>query len=261
MSSIPILMYHHITPEVLPTFRKYAVTPKAFAAQMNWLTLGGYVPITFDDLLAHRKGQRPIPVRPVIITFDDGFRECAEYAVPILQAHQFTATFYVITGLMGKASRWLRPERGIELPLMDWDAARRLEAAGLHCGSHSMTHPRLAEVSPVACRHELFDSRRLLEDRLGHAIGHLAYPFGSFNDTVRALAAETGYQSACSVRIGLSSPEEDPLALSRVPVNGQDSLLDFICRVRTAHTCKEFLHSKVWHAWQRLRMNRASSLT
>ena len=250
---IPILMYHQVTPHPPPALRKYVVTPKAFAAQMNWLALTGYVPITLDILLAHRTGGCPLTSRPIVITFDDGFQDCVEHAVPILRARGFTAIFYLVAGLVGKTSRWLLSERGIELPLMDWAAARRLEAAGFHCGSHTMSHPHLADISPAACHDELLRSRCLLEDRLGHEVRHLAYPFGSFNERVRALAAETGYRLASSVRIGLSSPEDDSLALHRVPVTGQDSLLDFICRLHTARGMGEMLYGTAQDAWRRLR--------
>ena len=243
--AIPILMYHQISPGPSPAFRKYSVTVKAFAAQMQWLARAGYVPISLDALIACRSGRGTLPLRPVVITFDDGFRDCAEHAVPILKALSFTAAFYLVAGLVGKTSRWLLAEHGIEFPLMDWATARQLEAAGFHCGCHTMSHPRLADLSPSLCREELLWSRQLLEDNLGHEVTDLAYPFGSFNDSVRAIAAETGYRSACSVRIGLSAADDDPLALHRVPITGQDSLTDFICRLHTARSVREYLRIKV----------------
>ncbi|MEK7785041.1 MAG: polysaccharide deacetylase family protein, partial [Chloroflexota bacterium] len=164
--AVPILMYHQVAPQSLPAFRKYTVTPKAFAAQMRWLALAGYVPIMLDDLLAARSGGSGcLPSRPVIITFDDGFQDCVDYAVPILQARGFRAIFYLVAGLMGRVSEWLITERGIELALIDWATARRLEAAGFQCGAHSLSHPHLANLDVAACRIELYESRRLLEDR------------------------------------------------------------------------------------------------
>jgi peptidoglycan/xylan/chitin deacetylase (PgdA/CDA1 family) len=255
---IPILMYHQVTPRPHPALRKYAVTPRAFGAQMKWLTLAGYVPITFDRLLAHRSGDCPLPPRPIVITFDDGFQDCVEHAVPILHARGFTAMFYLVAGLVGKTSRWLLQERGVELPLMDWSAARSLEAAGFQFGSHTMSHPRLVDLSSGDCCEELLQSRQLLEDHLGHEVRHLAYPFGSFDEKVRALVAETGDRSASSVRIGLSPQEDDVLALHRVPISGQDSLPDFICRLHTARGLGEVLYNKAQGAWQRLRRPRAT---
>jgi peptidoglycan/xylan/chitin deacetylase (PgdA/CDA1 family) len=256
---VPILMYHQVAPRPRPVFRKYAVTPKAFAAQMKWLSLMGYVPITLDALLAHRSGQCSLPARPIVITFDDGFQDCIDYAAPIMRALGFTAIFYLVAGLVGKTSRWLLSERGIELPLMDWTAARELEAAGFQCGSHTMNHPHLAELTSAACGEELLSSRSVLEDHLGHEVRHLAYPFGSFNQRVRDLALETGYRSASSVRIGLSPPDDDSLALHRIHVTGQDSLLDFICRLRRAHTMGEWLHGKAAHVSQWIRDVEAAS--
>jgi len=230
--AVPIFMYHQVTPRPLPRFRKYAVTPEAFAAQMDALAREGYVPIGMDALLDHRAGKLPLPSRPVVLTFDDAYQDCLEYAVPILKARGFTAIFYIVAGLIGKTSRWLRAERGITLPIMDWAAVRELRAGGFDCGSHGMSHARLTELHPTACRTELVDSRRLLEDQLGQEVRHLAYPFGSYDQRVQALAGEAGYLSACSVRIGYSAPDDDLLALHRVPVNGEDRLNEFVSHLR-----------------------------
>jgi peptidoglycan/xylan/chitin deacetylase (PgdA/CDA1 family) len=239
---IPILMYHQISPWGPSAFRKYVVSPRAFAAQIRWLALAGYQSVALETAVGPRT---TLPRRPVIVTFDDGFRDCAEYAPPILQRWGFGAVFFLVAGHMGGTSRWLVQERGVELPLMDWPTARRLQADGFVCASHTLSHPRLAQLSVAACRRELHDSRARLEDELGREARHLAYPFGSFDDRVRAVAAEAGYRSACSVMIGLSTSTDDPLALRRVPVNGQDSLVDFAWRLRTARTAAEWLRGRL----------------
>jgi peptidoglycan/xylan/chitin deacetylase (PgdA/CDA1 family) len=249
--SIPILMYHEVTPHPHPAFRKYAITPAKFAAQMRWLALCGYEPISLDDWLTHRNDGTALSPKPVIITFDDGYRDCARYAAPILASYNFKAIFYLVSGYMGRTSRWLLVEKGCEFPLMTWAMARELEAAGFQCGAHSLTHPPLAEISTERCKQELVESRSEAEQHLGHEIRHFAYPYGSHNAVVRAIAAETGYTSACSVRIGLSAADDDVLALHRVPVSGQESLVDFIFRLRTAHSPREWLqhHKHQVRAW------------
>jgi peptidoglycan/xylan/chitin deacetylase (PgdA/CDA1 family) len=253
---IPVLMYHDVAPDAPERFRKYTVTPAAFSAQMWWLARAGYIAIGLDQLLAHREGRLALPRRPIVITFDDGFQGCAEHAAPVLQAHGFTAMFFLVAGLVGATSRWLVAERGVELPLMGWPAIRRLALAGFEFGGHSLTHPRLTQAGREVCERELRDSRALIEDRLGREVRHLAYPFGDYDDGVRGIAGRLGYRSACTVRIGLSGPEDHPLALSRVPVTGYDSLLDFACRVLTALTWRETLR-----AWgQRLGL-RAGGIT
>lgn len=248
---IPILMYHSVTSQPAPVFRKYSLSPAAFAAQMRWLALADYVPITLDALLLARRGQLRLPRRAVVITFDDGFQDCVDCAAPILQARGFTATFFLVAGLVGRSSRWLVAERNVELALMDWPTARRLESAGLHCGAHSLSHPHLAELDRAACRAELLDSKLMLEDELGHAVNHLAYPYGSYDDEVRSVAADCGYLTSCSVRIGLSDEDDDLLALHRIPVSGQESFLDFLTRLYTSRTLREALRATGAAAWKR----------
>jgi peptidoglycan/xylan/chitin deacetylase (PgdA/CDA1 family) len=239
--AVPILMYHQVTPHPPRAFRRYAITPRIFAAQMTWLSLTGHRTIGLDALLDHRRGRRSLPSRSVIITFDDGIQDCVEHVAPTLSARGFTAMFYLVAGRVGQTTLWMRSDLGLELPLMDWPAVRSLEAAGFEMGSHTMTHARLPTLPPGACRDELSASRRLLQDRLGHDVVHLAYPFGAFDEPVRRMAADVGYRSACSTRPGLSAPDDDLLALHRVNVYGHDSLLDFACRLWTGRSARELL--------------------
>ena len=234
-------MYHQVSDTVHPGFAKYTVSARAFDAQMKWLASHGYTSIDLATLLGHRREGRRPPDRSVVITFDDGFQDCAVHAAPSLRAHGLSATFFLVAGLMGGPSTWLRAERGIDPPLMSWDDARSLETEGHWCASHSVTHPRLAQISPERCRDELADSRAHIERELGHPVREIAYPFGSESSHVRQLAAECGYEAACTVTIGLSRATDDSLALPRVPVLGSDSLMDFASRVRTGYTVRDRL--------------------
>lgn len=253
MRGVPILMYHQVSSHSLPGFEKYTVAPRAFAAQMRWLTRTGYRSVSLDALLAARAGGPPLPHRAVVITFDDGFAECVEHGVPVLRALGLTATYYLVAGLMGGVSSWLRADRGVELPLIGWSTARELCAAGFTCGAHTVSHPRLVALAPEARREEVRASREMLEDGLGHAVHHMAYPYGSYDAAVREAAADAGFRSAASVRIGLSGATDDPLALHRVPVTGHDSLPDFVCRLRTGHAAGELLRRNARGALRGLR--------
>ena len=247
--SVPILMYHQIARRSPAGFEKFVVSPAAFARQMQWLAWRGHATIGLDLLLDAREGRAALPPRPILVTFDDGFQECVDHAVPVLRAHGFSAIFYLVTGCMGATSRWLRPVLGFELPIMSWSSARALLDAGFDCGAHTVSHPHLTSLSADASRQELADARAALEAELGRPVRHLAYPFGSYDAGVRAGAQEVGYRSACSVRIGLSGAADDRLALHRVPVSGTESFADFVWRLRTAHTVAESVRS----AWRRLR--------
>ena len=251
-ASIPILVYHEVSPAPLAAFRRYAVTVREFARQLAWLAARGYQSIDMEALVGARTGGATLPRRPVLITFDDGFRGCADHAVPLLQAHGFTAVFYLVAGLMGDRSRWMGGDAGVELPLMTWDQARALANAGFQCGVHSMTHPRLTQVETAERRTELLGARCRVEDELGRPAAHFAYPYGAYNAEVRAAAAEAGYATACSTRAGLSGADDDLHALHRITVHGHDSMLDFACRLHTGSGVREALGRALRTAARRL---------
>lgn len=238
---VPILMYHDLRRTPLPDYTKYTVTPGAFARHLAWLSFRGYSTVSLDHLFEAWRGRRELPRLPVVITFDDGFQSCIEEAVPLLRARGFTATFFLVTTLMGRTSEWLLRERGFEVPLIGWDIARNLCQMGFECGSHSVTHPRLDGLSAANCERELNESRRELEDHLGIAVRHLSYPFGSFNEDVMAAADRAGYVSACTTRPGLSTPRESPLALRRIHVTGEDTIVDFVCRLHNGRNARDWM--------------------
>ena len=234
-AAVPILMYHEVSARLDPRYRKYTLTPQELERQLDWLRANDYRTVTMDDVLAAWRGARVLPAKPVAITFDDGGRDCIEHAVPALALRGFTATFYIVAGVVGGPMRWLRQEVGFELQAADWPALWEAEKAGMHCEAHSITHPRLGSVDAATCRDELARGRAMLEDGLGHAVTHLAYPFGSYSDEARAIARDTGYQTACTtVEEIASSAKDDLFALPRVPVVGTESFREFTHRVRTA---------------------------
>ena len=232
--AVPILMLHEVSARPDPRYRKYTLTPHELEQRLDWLRAKGYESVGMDDLLAARRGERTLPARPVAITFDDGGRDCLEHAVPALVQRGYTATFFIVAGAVGGPMRWLRAEIGFELPAADWPVLRAAEAAGMHCEAHSVTHPRLATVSADISRDELARGRAMLEEGLGHAVRHLAYPFGSHSAETIALAREAGYLTACTTEEALATPAHDLLTLPRVPVLGTEGIGEFAHRVRTA---------------------------
>jgi peptidoglycan/xylan/chitin deacetylase (PgdA/CDA1 family) len=220
---------------------------------MRWLAAFGYRPIDMETLVRARKGQASLPRRPVVITFDNGLQACVDHALPVLRAHGFTVVFYLVAGLMGQTTRWTLPEVGLELSIMSWDTARALAAEGFQCGAQTVTHPRLAGLDPARCRAELADGRQRLEDELEGPVVHLAYPFGSYDHAVQMIAAEAGYVTACSTRAGLSSADDELMALHRATVYGHESVLDFACRLRTGSAVRNRLRKAVGSVAHRFR--------
>lgn len=255
---VPVLMYHEVSLSPHPAFQRYTVTAREFSHQMRLLAALGFETVGLDTLVRARAGKGSLPRRPVIITFDDGYQGSVDHAVPVLRARNFTATFFLVAGLMGQTSRWMVPELGVDLPLMSWDTARKLGAEGFQFGAHTMTHPKLTGVDSALCRTELVDARKYIEQELSRPAIHLAYPFGSYDGNVQVLAAEAGYVTACSTRTGLSPADDDLLALHRVSVYGHDSIFDFVSRLRTGAAVRENLNAALDSVTNRLRIGTRS---
>jgi peptidoglycan/xylan/chitin deacetylase (PgdA/CDA1 family) len=227
-------MYHEVTPTPVERYRKYSVTPAELAAQLAWLRSRRYTSVDLDAVRAAFLGERALPARAIVITFDDGSRDCLDHAVPALLAHGFTATFFIVGGLVGSSTRWLPAEVGFEIPTAGWPTLRAAEREGMRCEAHSVSHPRLARVDDEQARDELVRGRAVLEEGLGHAVRHLAYPFGSHSPRTRELAREAGYLTACTTHEAIASRGDDLLALPRVPILGTEGMGEYRHRVRSA---------------------------
>jgi peptidoglycan/xylan/chitin deacetylase (PgdA/CDA1 family) len=225
---IPILMYHSISSSSNRRFRPFAVAPEAFAAQMAYLHQQGYTTMTVTQAIqARNRVTAHWPLRPVILTFDDGFADFWSAAMPVLQQYAINATIYLTTGFIGGTSRWLRHERETGRSMLTWEQVATLQTWGIECAAHTHSHPQLDMLSLARAREEIIHSRELLEDNLGQAVCSFAYPYGYSTARVRQIVQEAGYTSACAVRHALSSEDDDAFALARLMVGPDTSLDEF----------------------------------
>jgi peptidoglycan/xylan/chitin deacetylase (PgdA/CDA1 family) len=230
---ISVLMYHQVG-EFAPmkAHRANYCHHRRFASQMASLARFRFRVLELDQALACLRGERPTPPRAVVLTFDDAYVNFLEYALPVLQRHGFPATVYAISGWIGRRAEWFARDPGRPVPdLMGASELREIRAAGIGIGSHTVNHPRLAELSPERQSRELADSKADLEDLLGEEVGHLCYPYGSFNlDSVRA-AARCGYLSATTCLRGAAEPVDHPLVLPRKAISYGDDLIGYFWKL------------------------------
>ncbi|MET9776689.1 polysaccharide deacetylase family protein [Streptomyces sp. NPDC006367] len=211
---VPILMYHAVAQDPDEATRALSVTPRAFAGQMAAIADRGLTPVGTAELAAAWRTGRPLPERPVLITFDDGYEGVHRHALPALAEHGFPATLFVTTG-------WLRgpyDTGGALDTMLDWDQVRELAAAGVEIGGHSHTHPQLDQLGEERLRWELIHCREILCDQLGAEPVSFAYPYGYSDRRVRRAVRETGYAQALAVGNGLARRRQGPYALRRVTV-------------------------------------------
>ncbi|WP_328482815.1 polysaccharide deacetylase family protein [Streptomyces sp. NBC_00377] len=211
---VPILMYHSVATEPNHATRTLSVTPEAFAEQLAVIADRGLTPLTTAELAARWRTGRPLPVRPVLITFDDGYEGVHRHALPALAEHGFPATLFVTTG-------WIRGAHdtgGGPDTMLDWRQVRRLADAGVEIGGHSHTHPQLDRLDDTRLRTELSRCRDLVADELGSHPVSFAYPYGYSSRRVRTAVRGQGFAQALAVGNSLARRAQGPYALRRVTV-------------------------------------------
>jgi peptidoglycan/xylan/chitin deacetylase (PgdA/CDA1 family) len=226
--SLPILMYHSISESVNPKFKQFTVQPSLFAEQMAYLHQQEYVPITVAQLAAILfRGEGELPPRPVILTFDDGFADFFENALPILKLHNFVATLYVATAFVGRTSSWLKYESEDNRLMLSWEQLKEISMSGIECGAHSHTHPQLDTLFDAVVLDEATQSKKLLEDHLSQKVISFAYPFGYYTSRTRQIICEAGYTCACAVRHKMASESDNPFSLARFMVRPDTNIDTF----------------------------------
>ncbi|MFI6205479.1 polysaccharide deacetylase family protein [Streptomyces sp. NPDC051041] len=201
---------------------EFTVGPREFAAHLDAIVDSGRTPVTISAVADHLAGRAPLPPRPVLLTFDDGFADLPGPTAEALAGRGLTATAYLTTGALVPGGPCLLPPA----PMMSLDHAAELERHGVEIGSHTVTHAQLDTLPAKDVAYELRTSRAVLEDVLGHPVRHLAYPHGYNSPKVRALAARAGYETATAVRHALSSDRDERYRIARLIVRRSHTVAD-----------------------------------
>lgn len=229
--SIPILMYHRIAPET----GRWTVSLDRFEAQLAYMASVGYRSLTLDEWRWSAETRSALTSPSVILTFDDGYRDFADHAWPLLRRYGFAATVFLVTDLVGATNEW---DRGYEpeLPLLSWTEVAELHRAGVSFEAHSATHPHLLALSNTEVVNEVAGSRAELTRRLGAPPAAFAYPFGDLDGAVAHLVGACGFTYGLTVRPGPATFTSSLLELPRVEISGHDGLEQFIAKLAPGET-------------------------
>jgi peptidoglycan/xylan/chitin deacetylase (PgdA/CDA1 family) len=209
---VPVLMYHVVNaPPAGAAFPELYVAKAEFAGQMAWLARHGYHGVTLTQVRDHWALGRPLPSRPVVISFDDGYRSQATVAAPILRRHHWP-------GVIDLEVRNTRDFWGLPP-----DRVRYLLRNGWELASHTVNHVDLTKASAAQLEAEVAGSRSALQRMFHVPVSFFCYPAGRYDDAAVAAVRAAGYVGATTTDYGLATPA-DMYTLKRVRVNGDDGV-------------------------------------
>ncbi|HEV2046855.1 MAG TPA: polysaccharide deacetylase family protein [Chthoniobacterales bacterium] len=210
----PILTYHSLDESGSVT----SVRPRFFREHMRSLARRGFAGISLSELLDGWDDIAPLPARPVVLTFDDGFANLLEHAIPLLSELGFRATIFVVSGRCGQTNDWPNQAPDIpRLPLLSWSELAQMVEAGFEVGAHGVTHRPLTKLPQSEAAREIVESKAAIEDRLGQAVQTFAYPFGLFSRSICNVAREQ-FRAACTTKLERAKPTHDRHCLPRLDV-------------------------------------------
>ena len=194
---VPVVMYHRIVEQPAVESRHGIwVTSERLAAQLDSLARRRFTTITFADYAAYLTGAAPLPARPIILTFDDGYADNYTLALPLLRERGMKAVVFLIGDARITTNAWDAAEGEPAFPLLDQQQVREMARQGIEFGSHTRTHARLPGLAADRLRVEVAGSKRAIEERVGGGgapVLSICYPYGAVDAAVKAAAAEAGY--------------------------------------------------------------------
>ena len=220
--TLRVLMYHKVNdlwpnPTTVPT--------DVFDEQMSLLGELGYEPVPLGAVLDHYLRGVPLPTGAVLLTFDDGYRDNLENALPILRKHGYPAVLFVPIGFLDDGRPLPHEESlrmlGVRNDTVGWDELAELEAGGIRIESHGIGHRPLSELEPSEATREIALSKLKLEERLGREVEAFAFVKGSLADyrpEHASLVQQAGYRIGFTSVSGANGSASDRFRLRRYNV-------------------------------------------
>ena len=200
---IPVLIYHSVDDHPAPRDRRWTVDRASFAEHARVVSASGRVGLNITELADALRGARPLPERPVAITFDDGFRDVCDAVATLLDC-DLASTLYITTSVVGTSGR-----------LSPADLAELAGVPGVELGAHAVHHLHLDELADPELAAEVRTSKAQLEDLTQKEVRSFAYPHGAYDCRVRDAVIAAGFRSAAAVKNAISHERDDPFAIAR----------------------------------------------
>lgn len=240
---IKVLMYHGIVDSDNPS--AYDVSLYNFKQHIKLLEYLNYTAITFEDYRLYQEGLLTLPRKPIILTFDDGHSNMVETALPVLREHNMKAVVFVLGNRSLKYANWDNGTAPVKDRLMSNSQILQLRAEGFEIGAHSMTHPRLPQLSLARMRSEITDSKKAIEDLLSEEVCSFAYPYGELNNHAQRFVKEAGFKYGCGVFTGPPRFGANPFDIRRLAIYNHTNSVKYLLRLLAPYEYVEWLYGKM----------------
>jgi peptidoglycan/xylan/chitin deacetylase (PgdA/CDA1 family) len=231
-------MYHQVGPFPEPASHRASYCHiRRFEAQMAYLHRLSYRVIGLGEAMAGLFQRGPLRGRSVVLTFDDGYQNFFEYALPVLARYGFPASVFVVSDRAGGTASWLEGSPA-ETRLMDAATLRKLSRHGVEVGAHSRTHPRLSRLGAAELADEVLNSKSALEDLLGQEVRYFCYPYGDYSPEVREVVRSADYSGALTCIRGAANTADNPFEVPRKAISYGDNLIGYFWKLHMKHARK-----------------------
>lgn len=245
-ANIPVLMYHKVPSTDIATKHRIYVTVDTFEKHLQFFQKKGFTTLHFADLEKYRSGEADFstfPAKPVVLTFDDGYRDNLANAGPLLKRYDAKAVIYLLADHTLSNNSWdLNTDEEPAHELMTLEEKRRLPEYGFEIGSHGFCHRKITDMSDAEVQTELEGSKALLEKDLGVPVFSFAFTYGVTSPKATALAENAGYTFALNTDAGGLHLEENPFAIFRANIFPEDGPAQL--RKKTATWYRRYFYFK-----------------
>lgn len=241
--NIKVLMYHRVVPGLTKKYNHWHhVTIAKFRKQLKLIDKLGFTPITFTDYQLYREDKLTLPSKPIIITFDDGYEDTYENAIPIMMEMGMKGVIYVMGNRKLKRASWEEKDKDDICTLMTNKQIKAAKKMGFEIGSHSMHHEVLSDLTDHEARKSIQKSKEEIESILNEPIHSFAYPYGRFDQRTKQMVADSGYLFACGVYTGSPKFGKTIYDIRRLSIGQHTSIQSFAIKLITPYQYLEWIY-------------------
>ncbi|MBF1326856.1 MAG: polysaccharide deacetylase family protein [Megasphaera micronuciformis] len=215
---IPVLMYHMIGDI---EDNDAVLKESHLREQMKFLKDNGFHPLTLDQLYEYVMFNKPVPEKPVVITFDDGYVDTYSIVMPLMKEYGFACTVFIPTYDADQGTR------------LSWNQIKEMQASGMTIAGHGYHHERLAQMNEDVLNREVAMCQKELKEQLGITNEYYCYPYGSNDEASQKAMKKNGIKLAFTMNPGWVKYGDNPYALKRIWIGNAVDIENFKQRVTT----------------------------